>query len=96
MRTLSQEKVVIFTAPQGWGKTFHAAKLQRAFGCDSVVDEWSPGMPLQYGALHLTNCRSEYVRDTLQANADNLGLGDFDLVDTAWTCSPKTYFGSQA
>ncbi len=96
MRTLSQRKVVIFTAPQGWGKTFHAAKLQQAFGCDGVVDEWSPGTPLMYGFLHLTNCSAEYVRDTLKVNADNLSPADFDLIDTAWTCSPQTYFGSQA
>lgn len=96
MHTLPKKKVVIFTAPQGWIKTFHAAKLQQAFGCDCVVDEWSPGMPLRFGALRLTNCSADYVIDTLTVNADNLTTDGVELIDSAWTCSPQTYFGSQA
>ena len=95
MSTLSDKKAVIFTAPQGWGKTFHAAKLQQAFDCSSVVDEWSPGKPLVSGALHLTNCSSEFVQASIKLSDAGV-LSDPVLIDTAWTCSPHTYFGSQA
>lgn len=94
MSTLSAKKAVIFSAPQGWGKTFHATKLQQAFGCDSVVDEWSPGMPLVDGALHLTNCSAEFVRDSRNAGTCRF-FNDAIVIDTAWSRTAQTYFGLQ-
>lgn len=46
---------VVFSAPQGWGKTRHAQALMKQYGCTSVVDNWMPHMPLVNGAIHLTN-----------------------------------------
>lgn len=48
-------KTVIFTAPQGWGKTTNAAGLQAEFGCNQVVDGWCATDDITTGALHLTN-----------------------------------------
>lgn len=48
-------RTVIVTGPQGCGKTRHAARLAEALGCDGVVDDWWPGVPLQAGKLHLTH-----------------------------------------
>lgn len=48
-------RALIFTAPQGWGKTTNAAELAAQFNCDQVVDNWSRGQYLTPGALHLTN-----------------------------------------
>ena len=96
MRTL-YKKAVIFSAPQGWGKTFHATKLQQAFGCDSVVDDWSPGMPLVDGALHLTNCSAEFVRDSRYAGTCS-SFSSFDdaiVIDSAWSRTAQNYLGLQ-
>lgn len=46
---------VVFSAPQGWGKTAHAQALMRQYGCTSVVDNWTPDIPLVNGAIHMTN-----------------------------------------
>lgn len=46
---------VIFSAPQGWGKTRSKKQLQQEFGCYHVVDDWAPGHCTVLGALHLTN-----------------------------------------
>jgi len=46
---------VIFVAPQGAGKNLHRSKLQAHFGCSRVVDEWTPGQPVQQDALHLAH-----------------------------------------
>jgi hypothetical protein len=49
-------KTVILSAPSGWGKTRLEQVLRKGFGCQRVVDEWAPDMPITAGALHLTNC----------------------------------------
>jgi len=40
-------------APQGAGKSTHAAELARLLGCTSVVDEWDGSSPVPDGALVL-------------------------------------------
>lgn len=49
-------RTVVFSAPQGWGKSMRAKELQAEFGCASVVDYWYPPAPFTKGALHLTHC----------------------------------------
>lgn len=44
-------------APQGAGKSRHAAALAELFGCTTVVDEWDGG-PVPDGALVLTQVES--------------------------------------
>jgi hypothetical protein len=46
---------VIVVAPQGAGKSLHAAALASRFGCTSIVDEWDGLSELPTGALALTN-----------------------------------------
>jgi tRNA A37 N6-isopentenylltransferase MiaA len=46
---------VIVSGPQGCGKTRHAAMLAKLYGCQSIVDDWYPGMRTVSGALHLTH-----------------------------------------
>ncbi|EJL77338.1 hypothetical protein PMI15_04660 [Polaromonas sp. CF318] len=48
-------KTIIFSAPQGWGKTRNKAKLRAEFGCKQVIDGWSLDDPIQKNGLHLTN-----------------------------------------
>lgn len=49
-------KTVIVHAPQGAGKTTHAAELAKYFGLDEIVDDWMPEQPfLDRGQLLLTN-----------------------------------------
>ena len=50
---------VVFTAPQGWGKTRDAKHLLKLFGLNRLVDDWTPGMPVQDRTLHLTNVPPE-------------------------------------
>ena len=47
----------VFSAPQGWGKTTHSQALMKQYGCTSVVDNWTPDMPLVAGAIRMTNIR---------------------------------------
>lgn len=55
---------IIFTAPQGWGKTRNARALRKEFGCDCVIDDWCLGMhQLTPGALHLTNAHPSKFRN---------------------------------
>lgn len=60
-------RAIIFSAPQGWGKTLRAKVLQVEFRCASFVDEWLPSMPLKAGVLHLTSMRADEVRAALPA-----------------------------
>lgn len=52
---IKKVRTVIFSAPAGWGKTKSADELRRVYGCESVVDGWSPESDITPGALHLTN-----------------------------------------
>lgn len=53
---------VVFSAPQGWGKTRNAQQLRREFGCSKVVDGWDPWSdPITRGALHLTNVHADHI-----------------------------------
>lgn len=70
---------VIFSAPQGWGKTTHSQALMKQYGCTSVVDNWNPTMPLVAGALHLTNIR---VTSTL---VQHLRHYQYKLIAQGWT-----------
>jgi hypothetical protein len=63
---------IIFSAPQGWGKSLRAKVLQAEFRCTSFVDEWLPTMPLKAGALHLTSMRADQVRAALPTGDDTL------------------------
>lgn len=52
-------KTVIVYGPQGCGKTRNSEKMRRAFGLDTVIDDWQPGSNGQpripkTGALVLT------------------------------------------
>ena len=49
------KNTVIFSAPQGWGKTNSADVLKFIFECDDVIDDWAPGKPIHIGSLHLTH-----------------------------------------
>lgn len=82
-------KSIIFTAPQGWGKTHHAGKLKAALGCRSVVDEWHPGQPVTDGALHLTNVPLGPVPEV---------RGDVDctVINIGWLVDADEYFNSVA
>ncbi len=48
---------IIVTGPAGCGKTRAASRLAFCFyrGTDDIVDEWTPGQPLQPGGVHLTS-----------------------------------------
>jgi len=46
---------VVVIAPQGAGKSRHAAALAQRLGCTSIVDEWDGHGELPAGALVLTN-----------------------------------------
>ena len=49
------KNTVIFSAPQGWGKTTSADALKLIFECDDVIDDWVLGDEIHIGALHLTH-----------------------------------------
>lgn len=62
---MSRETVIVY-GPQGCGKTRNADKMRRAFGLDTVIDDWQPGREGQpkipkTGALVLTHS-SEFHR----------------------------------
>lgn len=46
---------VYVVAPQGAGKTQHAAALAARFGCSTIVDDWDGASPVPAGALVLTS-----------------------------------------
>jgi hypothetical protein len=52
-------EAVILSLPAGWGKTTMAERMAAFIGCNFIVDEWHPGMPVTAGALHLTNVNLE-------------------------------------
>lgn len=58
------KNTVIFSAPQGWGKTLRADELKKTYGCNAIVEEWSPGKQMTPGALHLTNEQITADHDT--------------------------------
>jgi ATP/maltotriose-dependent transcriptional regulator MalT len=65
----SQPGVVIY-APQGSGKSTHAAALARHYRKTRIVDEWIPGGPLSADSIALTNVPvrgSVYLLDALDA-----------------------------
>ena len=51
----SSSNTVSFYAPQGWGKSTIGEELCQLFGCETLVDEFSPDTSITKGALHLTN-----------------------------------------
>ena len=57
-------KTVILPLPQGLGKTALAPSLALQLGCNSVVDEWHHGVPLTFGALHLSNASDATTKAT--------------------------------
>lgn len=76
---LNRRYPVIFSAPPGWGKTTHAQALMKQYGCTSVVDNWTPGMPLVAGALHLTN-----VQAKVPPFFSHLRGQEFKLITQGW------------
>lgn len=55
------KQTVIFSAPQGWGKSAKAKALLEKFGCSAVIDGWQPGCPVYPGMLHLTNAAPDQI-----------------------------------
>lgn len=55
MKTSNHCAAIIFSAPQGWGKTLNAEKLKREFGKNEIIDDWWFGEPIKPNALHFTN-----------------------------------------
>lgn len=51
---MNPDAVYVF-APQGRGKTRHAAALAELLGCTTVVDDWDGESPVPAGALVLSN-----------------------------------------
>lgn len=45
---------VIAHGPMACGKSRNSDALAARFGCDVVVEDWSPGDQIEPGALHLT------------------------------------------
>lgn len=88
MASTAQAQAVIFTAPQGWGKSRHANTLKEAFDVDQVVDEWSPAMGVTPGALHLTNITPTDLADWRKATDD-----ETVVLDAGWFYSAEDYFG---
>lgn len=81
-------KSIIFSAPQGWGKTRHAGKLKAELGCLSVVDEWRPGQPVTDGALHLTNVPL--------VSREVPGDVDCTVITVGWVVDADGYFNDWA
>ncbi|ATG94795.1 hypothetical protein CQB05_12760 [Paracidovorax citrulli] len=54
-------KAVIFSAPQGWGKSTKAKALLDEFGCSAVIEEWQPGDSVHPGMLHLTHAAPDQI-----------------------------------
>ena len=70
----TQPATIILSAPQGWGKTSKAKNLAKQYGCQSIVDEWTPAETIKPGALHLTNIHPKEIRPITGAS----------LVATGW------------
>lgn len=51
---MNLEAVYVF-APQGRGKTRHAAELAELLDCNTIIDDWDGQSPVPNGALVLTN-----------------------------------------
>lgn len=58
---MSSPFCIVFSAPQGWGKTRKAEQLRQEFGCQTIVDDWMPHMELTPNALHFTHLRSDEI-----------------------------------
>lgn len=75
-------KTVIFSAPQGWGKSVRAKALLDEFGCSAVIEEWQPGDIVHPGMLHLTNAAPDQIAARLHC----------EVVSRGWTqegaCTP--------
>lgn len=54
-------KTVVFSAPEGWGKTRNAPQLAAEFGCKHWRDGWAPGVPLSTGCIHFTNVHPSQI-----------------------------------
>lgn len=54
-------------APPGCGKSTVAPALAARLGCTRIVDEWRPGLPVQPGALHLSNAPVQGLWQEAQA-----------------------------
>jgi len=58
---VDEKQTVIFSAPQGWGKSADAKALLEKFGCSAVIDDWQPGAPIYLGMLHLTHAAPDQI-----------------------------------
>lgn len=58
------KNTIVFSAPQGWGKSYRSEELCAEFRCTTVVDHWWPTQPLVDGALHLTHARDHQLAAT--------------------------------
>lgn len=70
-------KTIVFTAPQGWGKTITATELAKQHGCAMIVDEFNPDNDLLIpGALHMTNVPPDEI---------DLPGCEYSLVQQGWS-----------
>jgi hypothetical protein len=46
---------VVVYGPVACGKTYHAARFMETFGCEHLVDEFMPSVPVKDGSLVLTS-----------------------------------------
>lgn len=67
-KTITINTAVIFSAPQGWGKSRNAQALMQEFGCTSVVENWWPGQPVKHCALHLTHAPRSELKATARCH----------------------------
>lgn len=51
---MNEATTVIVYGPQGSGKTINRRVLAARFGCEAIVDDWTPVRRMSRGALHLT------------------------------------------
>jgi hypothetical protein len=59
-------RTVIVYGPPASGKTRNAAALARHFGCRQIIDDWDDSLPIERGALHLTNVTPFKVNTSCQ------------------------------
>lgn len=54
MKQHPHETAVVFSAPQGWGKTLKARELMKQYGVKKLNDDWLPCDHIAADTLHLT------------------------------------------
>ena len=60
---MTQKTATIVVGPQGCGKTTNAERIQKAYGCEAVVDDWGVG-EIKPGVLYMTHDQKAFERST--------------------------------